>query len=193
MTTSSPRAFGKRTAAHATSAGSAATPATAQDQAAFFERVRAEVADRGEQRACHVPHSFKSASLAGLVVGCGLAGFNVTDTSAGNRFSALTEHLGLQADMSNLMPAMILLGLLSGVRAAALTLLLLRWLLDRAGHTDHLSYLVGGALISVCVAGAVLAILGHPPAHGWVVEGLSGAAAGLMYRGFAGTRAARPG
>lgn len=165
------------------------------DHADFFAAVRAELADAREDRRLVVPRSFKAAFLAGLVVGCALAGFDVTaaETPATPApFATIAAALGSPMDTSpmNLAPATILIGLFGGARIAATTMIVVHTLLNWADCSSRTAYAIGGAAVSAAVSAALLVALGHPPAHGWVIELAAGAAGGLLYRVFAGRRAA---
>ncbi len=193
-----PPPFGRRTSPPAATRGfrkgagrPGSTPfATSPEQRAAFAEA-AGALDRDAERQAAVPRSFKAAFLAGLVVGCGLAGFDATGTAGFARLHAVTVDLDLPVDAGVLPPALLvptimLLGLLAGARAAAMTVLPVHWLLAKVDATGHGAYAAGGAGGSALVAGALLLILGHPPAHGWAVEVAAGAACGVLYRVFAG-------
>ena len=200
-----PPPFGKRVPGRAPprrpappGGGAAAAPlATSPEQRAVFAAAAREREPDADRRPA-VPRSFKAAFLAGLVVGCGLAGFDVTGAAGLARLHALTGALsgplGVPLDTgvlapTLLVPATILLGLLGGARAAAMSVLPVHWVLARAGWTGHGAYAGGGAVAAAGVAGALLLVANHPPAHGWAVELAAGAACGLLYRVFAGAGA----
>lgn len=159
------------------------------DQAAVFAAIRADLDEKANTRAFVVPRSFTAAFLAGLVVGCALAGFDVTGDDAAGRVQTIADLIGARVDTTKLLPVLIMIGLLGGARIAAVTVLFVHTLLNKAGRTDHASYALGGATASVVLAGA-LCLVGHPPAHGWIIECLAGAGSGVFYRIFAGMRPA---
>lgn len=190
--------FGKRNAPRPAAAPVAKMAASASDaldeipaeQATFFAAVRSELGQSEEARRLVVPWSFKAATLAGLVVGCALAGFDVTNQAADGRFRVVAGLFGLQVDQRWLLPAMLALGLFAGARVSAMIVLGVHAVLGWAGETGHVAYLLGGAAASVAFSAAMLAVAGHPPAHGFLVELMAGAGAGLCYRAVAGARPA---
>ena len=191
MPPASQPAFGKRNAPRLAVARPVTPDApTVGDHAAFFAAVRAEMAEAADAPPLVVPRAFRAAFLSGLVTGCALAGFDVTGDAGAARFTTIAGLLGLQVDTSNLLPAMILLGLVGGARAAAMTVLLVHWLLARAGWTQHAAYALGGAAAAAALAGALFVLTRHEPAHGWIIECVAGAASGFFYRVFAGARPA---
>ena len=186
-------AFGKRNLHPQPIHGSTSLDREPDVHAEFFAAVRADLADGREVRRMIVPRSFKAAFLAGLVVGCALAGFTATETSAApSPLATITAALGTPIDTSSLdlTPVKILLGLFGGARMAVTTMLVVQTLLDRADLSSRSAYAVGGAMVSAVFAAVTLVALGHPPAHGWPIEVVAGAACGLLYRVFAGRRLA---
>ena len=195
MATPPPPPFGKRSTPARPRAARTGTRTfeTRPEQRAFFAEARRN--EEAAARPAAVPRSAKAAFLAGLVVGCGLAGFDVTGTAGLAKLHAVTDalsgHLGVTVDTgvlnpTVLVPATMLLGLLGGARAAAMTVLPVHWLLARAGWTGHGAYAAGGAGATTLVAAALLLALGQAPVHGWMVEVAAGAACGVLYRVFAG-------
>ena len=177
--------FGKRSAPRFTPARAVPEP----DHAAFFAAARAETTEATRERA--VPRSFRAALLAGLVVGCCLAGLDATH--AGETLRALTVGLVSAETAPKLVPVVILLGLWGGARAAATSLLVAHAVLRRCGLTTHLAYAAGGAMVAAAVslAGLALAQTGLVgaealPSHGLALDALAGAGAGFFYRVFAG-------
>ena len=183
--------FGKRNAP-GVGAAPRASDAAPIDQSTVFAAIRAELDDAVDAQAVVVPRSGRAAFLAGLVVGCALAGFNVTGSDGAARLAPIAGLLGIQIDTTTLLPAMILLGLVGGARAAAMTMILVHTILNKLGRTEHEAYALGGATATACLAGLLLGF-GHAPAHGWPVELLAGAGSGLLYRIFAGARPQRRG
>ena len=183
--------FGKRNRPALPRATAAA--ATLVPQAALFAEIRAE-AEAVETRPLVVPRSFRAAILAGLVVGCCLAGLDAT--RAGDMLRDLpgaavgASPLG---DPVKLLPVFLILGLLGGARAAATNLLVAHWLLRRAGWTHHLAYALAGAIVAAGVAGLAQAIAftglmdsAGLRGHGLLLDMAAGAGAGFFYRVFAG-------
>ena len=157
---------------------------------AFFAAARAEVETAGPAGAVEVPRSLRAAILAGIVVACGLAGLDATAKIAALR--GVTEAMPDTPGIRLLAPALILLAVLGGGRSAATSLLLAHGALRRMGQTGHLAYALAGGVAAAAAAAALMLVLGFPPAHGFVVDILAGAAAGFFYRVFAGTCAAVP-
>ena len=184
-------AFGKRQSSPRGSArGPGVEPiAVSPEHAAFLTAIRAETHER-EDVARQVPRSGRAALLSGLVVGCALAGFDVTGGTGAAEVAAIGGALGIAVDPANLLPGLILLGLLGGARASAVTLVAVNGLLQRTGQTSHAAYAAAGAAAACVLAAATLVLFGHAPAHGWPLEAASGAAAGFFYRVFAGSRPA---
>ena len=177
--------FGKRSAPRP--APPRVAPPT--DHAAFFAAARADAADEAPARV--VPRSFRAALLAGLVVGCCLAGLDAT--RAGETLRALSGGLVSAEDAPRLVPVVILVGLLGGARAAATSLLVAHAVLRRLGLTHHLAYVAGGAMVAAAfsIAAAALSQTGLVdaealPSHGLALDALAGAGAGFFYRVFAG-------
>ncbi len=134
-----------------------------------------------------VPRSFTAAFLAGLVIGCALAGFEVARGEDTALISTLSAILGRRIDANGLLPALIVVGLAGGARAAAMTMLVAHTLLEMAARRSYDAYAFGGAAAAAMMA-ALSQAMGHPPGHGWGVELLAGAGTGLLYRIFAGSR-----
>jgi hypothetical protein len=187
MTSSAP-VFGKRQAAVQASPGPSAAPVS--DPAAFFAAARAEIEEeRSDGTSYVVPRSLKAAFLASLVVGCGLAGLNIAEPSGSSPFTAIATALGAPPEVlgtRGVSPALVLIGLLSGGRVGALTVVFIHTGLARLGRTGHAAYALGAAAAAAAMSGALFVVTGEPPAHGWVIELLAGAAAGFLYRVFAG-------
>jgi hypothetical protein len=192
--------FGRRNAAPAGPApGLAATPAAAlsyplippaeDDEAELPMPVTPGV----------VPRSFRAAILAGLVVGCALAGF---DTGQGPRIDAalkpfleldgvaeflaktgFSTHPGAQAT-----PYLIAFSLIGGARLAATTLLIAHRLLHWLGQTGFGAYALASGSVSAAYTALFLILGDVPPAHGWAVDIAAGAGAGLLYRMLAGVK-----
>ncbi len=183
--------FGRRSApVRASRMATPSAPAPAAiDQAGFFAAARAETEETPRDRA--VPRSFRAALLAGLVVGCCLAGIDATH--AGDTLRTLSGGL-LPADAApRLVPVVILLGLLGGARAAATSLLVSHAVLRRLGLTGHLAYAAGGAVVAagfslLAAAWAQTGFFGSDtlPTHGLALDIAAGAGAGFFYRVFAG-------
>ena len=138
-----------------------------------------------------MPRSFRAAMLAGLVVGCCLAGLDVTHTSETLR--SLSGGVLPDDAAPRLVPVIILLGLLGGARAAATSLLLAHAVLRRGRLTSHLAYAAGGAGMAaafsfVTVAAVQSGLVGAEtmPTHGIALDIVAGAGAGFFYRVFAG-------
>ena len=138
-----------------------------------------------------MPRSFRAALLAGLVVGCCLAGIDAT--RAGETLRALSGGLLSAETVPRLVPLVILLGLWGGARAAATSLLVAHAVLRRLRLTHHLAYAAGGAavaaavsLVAAAVAQSGLVGAETVPSHGFALDALAGAGAGFFYRIFAG-------
>lgn len=161
------------------------------EHAAFFAEARRDATQVApDSRALVVPRSYKAAFLAGLVVGCALVGFSVTGAPTTDPFAEIGQAFGTSIDTRGALPVVLLLGLFGGARAAAMTVLPVHGLLTKVEQTSHAAYAAGGALAAVALAGVLLLVLGHAPAHGWPVEIAAGAGCGFLYRVFAGARAA---
>lgn len=158
--------------------------------ALFSEHGNVGSLDTGAPAPSVVPRSLRAAVLAGLVVACGLAGLDATTRLAAMRDVAAV--LPDQPGVPLLAPALILLAVIGGGRAAATSLLVAHWGLARLGETGHLAYALGGAAAAGAVAALLLVLLGQPPAHGFALDVLAGGAGGFFYRVFAGTRASEP-
>ena len=182
--------FGRRSAPVGRVRTAAPSPAaSAQDHAAFFAAARAEIEDTPRERA--VPRSFRAALLAGLVVGCCLAGLDVT--RANETLHALSDGLLSSDAAPRLVPVVILLGLYGGARAAATSLLVAHAILRRIGLTGHLAYAAGGAIVASALSLVTAAVAqagwfdsGLLPSHGLAIDVAAGAGAGFFYRVFAG-------
>ena len=168
--------------------------AVAEAQAAFFKSIRIEAeATEGARRV--VPRSFRAALLAGLVVGCGLAGLDATRNGDMLRhLSDLAGDGGPIGDPRRLLPVLLVLGLLGGARAAAANLLVAHWVLRRVGWTHPLADAGAGAVVAAVVAALLQQIVAAglidpttAPSHGLAIDIAAGAAAGVFYRIFAGT------
>ncbi len=186
-----PSTFGKRNAPRPPVGREAPSPtsaAVAPDHAAFFARLRAETVDE-DSRPLAVPRSFRAALLAGLVVGCCLAGLDATQADA-----TLRRIAGLvPGGAPRLLPVVILLGLFGGARAAATNLLLSHWVLRRLGWTSHVAYAAFGGAVAALIALLTEGVLQSglmqsslSQGHGFGVEIATGAGAGFFYRVFAG-------
>ena len=189
----SPQPFGKRNRTVAAAVPTRPSPPRVdlQDDAhrAFFAAARGESDTNGlTASAVEVPRSLRAAVLAGIVVACGLAGLDAAEQIATLR--GLTEAMPDQSGVPLLAPALILLAVLGGGRAAATSLLLAHGALKRTGQTGHLAYALGGGAAAAALAAALMLVLGHAPAHGFAIDILAGAAGGFFYRVFAGTRSA---
>lgn len=186
----SPRPFGKRNrvapVSPAAVARSMAASADADPHRAFFAAARAETDPIEAGGAVEVPRSLRAAVLAGIVVGCGLAGLDATEKLAA--LHSLGDALPGQAELRLLLPALMLLAIVGGGRSAATSLLVAHNVLTRMRQTGHLAYALGGGVASVLFAGLFLLVLGHAPEHGIAIDVLAGAAGGFFYRVFAGTR-----
>jgi|GEM_PF-2492118 len=186
--------FGKRSrAAVRQGPARAATAPAAPDHAAVFATARAEVADAPRDVA--VPRSFRAALLAGLVVGCCLAG--VDATRSGETLRALSGGLLSATDAPRLAPLILVLALYGGARAAATSLLLAHAVLRRVGLTGHLSYALGSAAVAVALSALAVALVQSGviegslvPTHGLSIDAAAGGGAGFFYRVFAGARPA---
>ena len=158
------------------------------DNAAFFATLRASMEETETAVPLAVPRSFRAAFLAGLVVGCALVGFKVTDDAAMGPLAGLA---GLGVSPRAMLPALLVIGLVGGARAAAVTVLVVHHILAKAEQSSPMAYAAGGALASGVLAGVMLLALRHAPAHGWAVEIAAGAGSGWLYRVFAGTKPRR--
>ena len=183
--------FGKRNAPRPPVAPKTPSPtsvALAPEHAALFALMRAETVDE-DGRPLAVPRSFRAAFLAGLVVGCCLAGLDATQADAAVRHLA-----GLLPDGAPpLLPVVILLGLFGGARAAATNLLVSHWVLRRLGWTSHVAYAASGGAVAACVALLIERALQSGAletsmfqGHGIAIDVAAGAGAGFFYRVFAG-------
>ena len=144
--------------------------------------------ERAAEDELAVPRSFLAALLAGLAVGFCLVGLDIGHAGAVDpMLQPLFRQVG--ADPRQALPYTITLGLLTGARTAATTLLVAHRLLAGARLTGFAAYAAGGALVAAAWAMFAQA-LGHAPAHGWPLDLLAGAAAGALYRLFAGARPA---
>ena len=142
--------FGKRSAAPSRGAVRAA-PAAREEQ-------------ESEVRPRAVPRSFRAALLAGLVVGCCLAGLDATQ--AGATLHALS-HGALSIEAApRMLPLVIALALYGGARAAATSLLVAHAVLRRLAQAGFLD--------------ASLAT------HGLAFDVAASLGAGFLYRVFAG-------
>ena len=185
--------FGRRPAPTRASRTVAPAPAASvtRDQAAAFAAIRSEAVEDASER--EVPRSFRAALLAGLVVGCCLAGLDVT--KAGETLRALSSGLLTSDATPRLVPVVVVLGLLGGARAAATSLLIAHAGLRRLGLTTHLAYAVGGAAVvgalsyfTAALAQAGLFDAGLLPSHALAIDVAAGAGTGFFYRVFAGSR-----
>ena len=191
MVSPAPPVFGKRQAPRATVRAPAVVPIS-PDHAAFFAVARREVGE-ADTRPPVVPRSFRAAILAGLVVGCCLAGLEATE--AGDTLRHVSNNLLTGAAAARLLPVAILLGLLGGAQAASTSLLLAHGLLRRLGWSGHAAYALAGGAMAGVLCGLDLA-LGQTglvdtamlPTHGLAVDVVAGAGAGFFYRIFAGAR-----
>lgn len=193
MSSPAPPVFGKR--GSPTSRAPAAAPVVAPaalDPAAFFAEARREIAD-ADSRLLVVPRSFRAAILAGLVIGCCLAGLDVT--RADDTLRHLSGGLLGGTDTSRFLPIVILLGLAGGARAAATNLLVSHSLLRCAGWTSHIAYACGGGALAAGLSWLALTLIqtglvdgSMLPSRGVAVDAVSGAGAGFFYRVFAGAR-----
>ena len=183
--------FGRRSApVRATRTTASQAPVSASpDHAAFFATARTETDESPRQRA--VPRSFRAALLAGLVVGCCLAGLDAT--RAGDTLRALSRGLLSSDAAPRLVPIVIMLGLLGGARAAATSLLVAHAILRRLGLTTHLAYAAGGAVVAAAFSFATSAVAQSGlvgaetlPTHGLALDIAAGAGTGFFYRVFAG-------
>ena len=185
----SPQPFGKRNriapAAAATTL-QARADGDADPHRAFFAAARAESEGATPSRKVEVPRSLRAAVLAGIVVACGLAGLDATAKISA--MHGLAEAMPDLPEMRLVIPALILLAVLGGGRSAATSLLLAHGALKRIGLTGHLAYALGGGAAATALAAALMLMLGRPPAHGFAIDVLAGAAGGFFYRVFAGTR-----
>ncbi len=77
-------------------------------------------------------------------------------------------------------------GLWSGARASALALLFAHTFLNRRGQTSYLAYALAGGVASLAYA-LIVEALGFAAYHSFIIDVLSGAAAGFFYRLFAAT------
>jgi hypothetical protein len=130
-----------------------------------------------------VARSFRAALLAGLCVGFFNAALNMT------QFSASGESIASLLGATAVSPVAISLvvGIWSGARTTAMTLLITHRILAKWGRTDRLAYVLGGGAVAATYA-AILQALGLTIFdHGFGAELLSGLAAGFFYRVFAGT------
>lgn len=195
MTPASPPVFGKRGAPHAPRPRTIAapTPIPSPRAQAVFEAARRELADDEEARPRVVPRSFLAAMLAGLVVALALAGLDVTRADA--TLHRLAGETG--ADTSRWLPMLLLTALVGGARAGATSLLLAHAALRRLGHSGHLAYALAGGMVAAALSAVSLAAIGAGlidaaslPGHGLEIDAAAGAAAGALYRMFAGAKAA---
>lgn len=183
MSPSNPPSFGKRRPLRP------GRVATTHPAAAPIPHIPAaiEPADVEDETLIVVENSFLAAMLAGLVVGCGLVGLD--SAGVGQKFRPIWELFAIDpAQVQVIMPAIILLGVIGGARAAATTLLLAHAILKRCRQSSRLAYTLGGGLTATGFAGAMDLLFGQVPAHGWVIDALAGATCGFLYHLFAGRR-----
>ncbi|MDR3461816.1 MAG: hypothetical protein P4L76_05830 [Beijerinckiaceae bacterium] len=189
MQRSSAREFGKRQPVRRTVPAPKPPLVVPVEQAAVFATIRQELGDVIPAQLREVPRSFSAAILAGLVTGFFLVGLDIGQpVPADAALQPLLERAGIDDIAGRAQPYMIALSLLGGARAAASALLIAHRLLARVGQTSLAAYTLGGAGINLLCADLFFAVGGIPPRHGWPVEIAAGAAAGLFYRLFAGTK-----
>jgi hypothetical protein len=130
-----------------------------------------------------VPRSFRAALLAGLCVGFFNAALNMTEVSAfGEKIALILGQTTLP-----LTAIALVIGIWSGARTTALTLLVTHRILAYLGWTKPVVYALGGGAVAA-LFGAVMQVLGGGLSHhDFGVEFISGLGAGFFYRLFAGT------
>jgi hypothetical protein len=130
-----------------------------------------------------VPRSFRAALLAGLCVGFFNATLNMTEVSAvGEKIALILGQTTLP-----LTAIALVIGIWSGARTTALTLLVTHRILAYLGWTKPVAYALGGGAVAA-LFGAVMQVLGGGLSHhDFGVEFISGLGAGFFYRLFAGT------
>lgn len=130
-----------------------------------------------------VARSFRAALLAGLCVGFFNAALNMTEVSA------LGEKVALILGQTTLPLTAIALviGIWSGARTTALTLLVTHRILAYLGWTRTVAYVLGGGAVAAIFAVVMQAFGGGLSHHDFGVEFISGLGAGFFYRLFAGT------
>ncbi len=134
-------------------------------------------------RAIKVPRSLRAALLAGLCIGFFSAALNVT------AFAGLDRQTTLFLGESSLpLPVIALtLGLWSGARTTAFSLLVTHRILNLLGWTRPAAYALGGGAIALAWAAGVHGLTPQLPHQPFAVECLAGCGAGFLYRLFAGT------
>lgn len=129
-----------------------------------------------------VAHSLRAAVLAGLVVGILNAALNATSFLS---FGGLIDDIPLGQAKLPIAVTLAAAGLFGGARASAFVLIFAQRLLNRLGKTSYFAYMVGGGAASLVYV-LIVQTLGLDSAHHpFIIEVLSGMAAGLFYRLFA--------
>lgn len=133
-----------------------------------------------------VAWSFRAAVLAGLVVGLLNAALNATSLLSFGDYGGLINQVPLgQAKV----PIALMLagaGLWSGARSSAFALLFAHTFLNRRGKTSYVAYALAGGVVSLAYA-LIVGALGFAAPHSFIIDVMSGAAAGFFYRLFAAT------
>lgn len=193
--------FGKRSLSPSQAAPRAVAAAPAPEHAAIFAAARAEQAE--DERSRVVPRSLRAATLAGLVVGCCLAGLDAM--RAGDTLRALSHGL-LSGDATPpLVPVVVALGLYGGARTAAIVLIVAHAALRHLEMTSHAAYAAAGGAValafstlSVAAQQAGLVDAALLSSHGPALDAAAGIGAGFLYRvlagaGFKAVRTGSPG
>jgi hypothetical protein len=130
-----------------------------------------------------VARSFRAAILAGLCVGFFNAAINMTEVSAiGEKIALILGQTTLP-----LTAIALVIGIWSGARTTALTLLVTHRILAYLGWTRPVAYALGGGVVAAIFAAVMQALGGGLSHHDFGVEFVSGLGAGFFYRLFAGT------
>jgi hypothetical protein len=154
------------------------------DLVAAIIRPAAAEADAGDVAGkAAVPRSFRAALLAGLCVGFFNAALNMTEVSAfGEKIALILGQTTLP-----LTAIALVIGIWSGARTTALTLLVTHRILAYLGWTRPVAYALGGGVVAAIFAAVMQALGGGLSHHDFGVEFISGLGAGFFYRLFAGT------
>lgn len=157
--------------------------ATLPDATSAFLAKERQIRAPEVRRPARVPNSIRAGLLAGLVVSFMNVGLGIElSTEFGQQFAALA----VDGQPVPILPLILLGSLWSGARATASALFIVHWLMKRLGRTGHVGYAACCAGVAVLYAAAVQALGLGVPDHGWPFEIIAGAAAGFLYRLFAG-------
>lgn len=132
-----------------------------------------------------VPTSWRAGVLAGLVVSLMQAGMVVAGAKAQSApLSGLAALAGIGT--RTLVPVAIAGSLLDSAQTTGFTVLIAHRLLKRLAVTSPFAYALGGGAVAAVWAAAGFALGFGAPAHGWLIEIMTGLGAGFFYRLFAG-------